>query len=72
MKIAKNVGESDRTIRGVIGIVLMAVALLGLQGGLQILVGTIGVVVLITGLVGYCGIYTLLGIQSCPIQKKGK
>lgn len=72
MKLTKNVGESDRTIRGVIGIGLMAVALLGLQGGLQILVGTIGIVVLITGIVGYCGIYSLLGIHTCPVQKKGK
>jgi hypothetical protein len=31
--------------------------------------GWIGVVPLITGLVGWCPVYTLLGLNTCPMKK---
>jgi hypothetical protein len=31
--------------------------------------GFVGVVPLLTGLMGWCPAYTLLGIKTCPMQK---
>jgi hypothetical protein len=31
--------------------------------------GYVGVVPLLTGLLGWCGLYTLLGLNTCPMKK---
>jgi hypothetical protein len=68
----KNEGMADRVVRGVIGIIVLALAwfALGLGSGapLGILAGVVGGVLLITGLVGFCPGYRLLGIRTCPIE----
>lgn len=59
-----NVGGIDRILRIVVGIALVAWALLG--GPVW---AWIGVVPLATGLVGFCALYPLLGINTCPTKK---
>ena len=61
-----NVGKTDRSIRVVLGLVVVA---LGLYYGSWW--GAIGLVPLITGLFGSCPAYWLLGISTCPMQAKG-
>ncbi len=56
-----NEGTLDRTIRVVLGIALVAVALVGPK----IPWGFIGVVPLLTGLVGFCPLYRLVGLSTC-------
>lgn len=60
-----NVGSIDKILRIVAGLVLIALAIMG--------VGTpwtwIGIVPLATGLVGWCPAYTLLGMNTCPLKK---
>ena len=56
-----NMGGVDRTLRTLIGVVLLALVFVGPQTPW----GWIGVVPLITGLVGICPLYTLLGIKTC-------
>ena len=34
--------------------------------------GWLGVVVLATGVFSFCGLYTVLGINTCPIEKSAK
>lgn len=63
MKLKKNEGTVDRIIRVVAGLVLIA---LGMQYAAWLWV--IGLVVLGTGLVGWCGIYQVLGISTCPVK----
>ncbi|MBS0508300.1 MAG: DUF2892 domain-containing protein [Proteobacteria bacterium] len=63
----KNVGGLDRGLRIVVGLVLIALAATGTVGWW----GWIGVVPLLTGLVGGCPAYALLGVNTCPIRKKG-
>lgn len=67
----KNEGTADRAVRGLLGVVLLAVAwfALGLGSGalLGILVGLVGAVLLVTGLVGFCPAYRLLGIRTCSV-----
>lgn len=67
----KNVGTFDAIIRFIIaaGIGVMIYREI-LTGTLAILLGIVAVVLLITGLVGWCGIYRLLGIRTCPKTSK--
>ena len=60
-----NVGGLDKVLRIVVGIVLIALAATGNVG----MWGYIGVVPLLTGLIGWCPLYPMLGINSCPMKK---
>ncbi|MEW6513977.1 MAG: DUF2892 domain-containing protein [Pseudomonadota bacterium] len=59
-----NVGGIDRILRIVVGLALVAWAIMG--GPVW---AWIGVVPLGTGLVGFCPLYPLLGMNTCPIKK---
>jgi len=59
-----NVGTVDRIIRIIIGLVLIALAFTGTVG----LWGYIGIIPLVTGLLKWCPLYTLLGVQTCPLH----
>ncbi len=62
-----NVGFPDRIVRVVIGIALLAFALNYLFPGTGWnWLGWIGVVPLLTAVIGWCPLYTLLGLSSCP------
>lgn len=61
-----NVGGIDRILRILIGVVLIALAATGTIGAW----GWIGVMPLLTGLLRSCPAYKLLGISSCPLQKR--
>ncbi len=56
-----NVGNSDRIIRIVAGLGLIALAATGTVG----VWGWIGVVPLLTGVFRFCPAYTVLGIKTC-------
>lgn len=58
----KNVGQVDKWIRIVLGVALL-VLLAVVQSGWR-WVGLLGIVALATGLIGYCPLYTLLGINT--------
>lgn len=60
-----NVGGVDRAIRVVAGLVLVALTLMGTIG----LWGWIGVVPLLTGALGSCPLYTVLGLRTCPLKE---
>jgi hypothetical protein len=65
----KNVGTFDAILRFIIAVgigVLIYREIL--TGTLAILLGVAAVALLITGLVGWCGIYRLLGIRTCSIK----
>ena len=67
----KNVGTIDRTIRGLVGLALIAVYLLGaVQGTLGIVALIAGIVLLGTAVMGWCPPYSLLGINTCGASKK--
>ena len=60
----KNVGGIDRTLRIVLGLVLIGLAATGTVG----LWGYIGIAHLLTGLVGWCPPYALLGWKTCSVK----
>lgn len=61
----KNEGNLDRIMRIIAGLVLLSLTVIGPQS----MWGLVGVVPLLTGLVGYCPVYSLLGFNSCPLKK---
>ncbi len=61
----KNVGGLDRTVRIAVGLALIAAAATSTIG----LWGWIGVVPLLTGAMGWCPPYALLGLNTCSIKK---
>jgi hypothetical protein len=63
-----NESSIDRALRVVIGIVLLSLVVVGPKT----LWGLLGLVPLLTGLVGFCPLYRLLGISTCPAQGDGK
>ena len=60
----RNVGMIDRTVRVIVGLAILA-ALIYVEGPLRWL-GLIGLVPLVTGLLGSCPLYAWLGFASCP------
>jgi hypothetical protein len=57
-----NEGSVDRVLRIVAGLALIGLAVTGKVG----LWGYIGAVPLLTGAIGWCPLYTVLGINTCP------
>ena len=62
----KNVGGIDRILRIVAGLVLIALAAAGQIGAW----GWLGIVVLATGVFSFCGAYTLIGVNTCPMKEE--
>ena len=60
----QNVGGIDRILRIVLGLGLIAFALLGPESDYRVY-AWIGVVPLLTGLIGWCPAYTLFGFKTC-------
>lgn len=56
----------ERGARMVLGLALIGSALTGLVGPWAYL----GVIPLLTGAIGSCPLYTLLGISTCPISQR--
>jgi hypothetical protein len=67
-----NMGTIDRVARIVIGLVLIAYAIpLGFAPSGWNWVGWIGVIPLATATFGFCPLYTVLGISTCPMKRAG-
>lgn len=56
-----NVGNYDRMLRVVVGLLLIGLAIAEMIGAW----GYIGIVAVFTGLLGFCPAYGLLGINTC-------
>ena len=65
-----NVGTLDRLVRVVLGVGLLSL-LFVLEGSAR-WVGLIGVVPLGTALIGYCPLYSMLGIRTCSASTQPK
>jgi hypothetical protein len=59
-----NIGTLDRWLRIIIGAILIVLAATDVLG----LWAYIGIIPLATGIIRWCPIYTLLGIQTCPLH----
>jgi len=61
-----NVGTIDRVFRIVFGLVLLSLVFL-VQGDLR-WIGLVGIVPLATAFMGWCPLYALFGMSSCPMK----
>jgi hypothetical protein len=64
--LPRNEGTTDRILRVILGVGLLALVF----DGPQTPWGWIGLVPLVTGLVGSCLLYTMLGLNTCPMTRK--
>lgn len=70
MKLRVNEGPIDRIARIAAGAALIAVAVLGLVASpLTLVAGVVGAILLVTGAVGFCPLYAVFGISTCPVAK---
>ena len=60
----QNESDTDRIVRGVIGVILLLVAYNNMTGPWQIVLYILGGIAVVTGITGFCMIYKLLGITT--------
>lgn len=61
---AKNVGNVDRGLRVVVGIAALGLVFAGPKTAW----GLVGIIPLFTGLFGSCPLYSLVGLNTCPVK----
>ena len=63
--LTPNESSIDRALRVLVGVVLLSLVFIGPKT----MWGLIGFVPLLTGLVGFCPLYRLLGISTCSMRR---
>lgn len=65
----KNVGNVDKVIRLLFALIVGVLYFTNvISGTLALILGIIALMFVITSLVGFCGIYSVLGINTCPLK----
>ena len=64
----KNQGTMDRAARVLIGIIMTIVGFAPMSGGAGIAVGVIGLILLLTGVVGWCPAYRLINFNTLGVR----
>jgi hypothetical protein len=62
--MGRNEGTLDRVVRIALGLGLLSIVFVGPATPL----GWLGVVPLVTGLVGFCPLYRVIGVSTCKLQ----
>lgn len=60
-----NEGAIDRILRIIVGLGLLSLVFVGPQTPW----GYVGVVPLLTGIIGFCPLYAVFGLSTCPLKK---
>lgn len=63
-----NEGNLDRIARIVVGLGLVVYGFM-MQGALGTGISIFGLIPIATGVIGWCPLYTLLGISTCSVKK---
>lgn len=67
--MSKNIGTTDRALRVVASLVLGYLSLGGILTGTWATVALVfAVALLATAVVGWCGLYKVFGIRTCPVD----
>ena len=62
--MTRNEGGIDRGARVLLGLILLSLVFVGPQT----MWGLVGIIPLATGLVGFCPLYRVLGINTCIVK----
>jgi hypothetical protein len=66
MKTYRNIGHHERVIRVGIGFLLLALSGFSLLPGWgNLLFIIVGLIALVTGIIGYCPVWQIMGINTC-------
>lgn len=72
----QNVGSTDKLVRVVLGAIAGIVSLAVLANAVSLptvvapVLGIAAVILLATGLTEFCGLYKLLGVDTCPVDAR--
>ncbi|WP_298367285.1 DUF2892 domain-containing protein [uncultured Lutibacter sp.] len=67
----KNMGNTDKTVRILIAILIAALYYTNIiNGTLAIILMAVGIIFLLTSLLNFCPLYTIFKINTCKISKK--
>jgi len=70
----QNVGATDKRVRiglgAIAGLVSIAVLadVLALPAIVAPVLGLAAIMMLVTGMTGFCGLYSVLGMDTCPVE----
>jgi uncharacterized membrane protein YtjA (UPF0391 family) len=66
----KNMGSADRIIRTIIALIAAYLYFGGIvTGTLGIVLIVVSVIFLLTSLVSFCPLYSIVGLNTCPAKK---
>lgn len=67
----KNVGNIDKVVRIILALIFGALYFTGtVTGTLGLVLVILGGVFLLTSLVGFCPLYAMVGLNTCPTKKE--
>lgn len=67
----KNMGLTDRSVRTLLAVAGIISAATGtVTGAFGIVLYVLGAVFLLTSLVGFCPLYTIIGVSTCKTEAK--
>lgn len=64
-----NEGTVDRALRVIVGVALLVWFFMDQGTGALHYAKLIGIVPIVTGLIGWCPLYSILGISTCPMKR---
>lgn len=69
--MVKNIGQTDKIIRIVLGLGLAALDFFEVvKGAFSWILSVVAIVLIVTALINFCPLYKLLGKSTCPIDTK--
>jgi len=66
----KNESNLDRAVRVILALILFLVAWFYISGSLRIILFVLASIIIFTAISGFCGLYKVLGINTCKIKKE--
>lgn len=66
----KNEGNLDRVIRALLALTFAILAWFYFSGTLKIVFFALALVLLFTAITGFCGLYRIIGVNTCKIKKE--
>ena len=72
LKLETNESETDRLIRSVLAGLLVLAGFFFLEGALSIIAYVLAAILAITAVTGFCVVYALFGLSTCPAKNLGK
>ena len=69
MPLTPNIGRTDQIVRIIVAIILFLISIL-ISGWVRILLVVVAIMLLITTITRFCGLYKILGIDTCKFKPK--